>query len=748
MAISTVVLVVLGFLLAPSSVSQGAILGMLPFAAVLAIIGLGQMLVVQQGGIDLSVPGAVSLAVVLATHIPNENDGAAPAGGPRRLRVGHRRRPAQRLHGRSARPQPDHRHPRHQRAAVRCRARHLGRHPAHDHASARARSPAAARSASRTPCCSRSGSSSLVMVLVKKTVAGRRFEAVGASPAAARATGLRYRTHRGAAYVWAQLLFATAGILLAGIIDQPTAFQGNSYLLTVGRGRRPRRHVAARRSRLPRRHRRRRPVPQPARAVRARAGRAVRRAHPGRRPRRSPSASPSTPSTGPPSRRRLVGSTEDRGARRPPENPRSPGAGRTKRNTGDAARRPDTEENMNYRRISAAVAAVGLAALVLAGCSGDSGGGDDSGGVRRRRGEGAPAWCGPEETVVGLLDGFGGNSWRLVTTASGKDEADKCPSVDGLPLRRRAGRHAEGHLRHPGHGRLGRQRDRRLPRRRRGDASGAAQRLRGGRRDGALPRRPGRRGRRGLRRCTSEPTSSPTARQLGRLDQGELPRRRQHPLPQRPGRQQPGHRRARGLRVRPRPDDKYDYHRRAAVRGHQLGPGADAAGADRSHREVRPDRRDRLRLRPVAGRCAAGVREERTLHPARWPPPTATSWPASGRRRRRPTRTSSCSPSRPATTTSGSAMQYAVAGPPAASIPPTDAFQAADLRELRHGRPEPGAVPRRPSRRHLPVRPDVAPRTRPRCSSSATAVEPASRVAARRCRPGRPNPTPKSHRPE
>ena len=59
--VSTVVLailavVALGFLFAPSSVSPGAILGMLPFAAVLAIIGLGQMLVVQQGGIDLLSP--------------------------------------------------------------------------------------------------------------------------------------------------------------------------------------------------------------------------------------------------------------------------------------------------------------------------------------------------------------------------------------------------------------------------------------------------------------------------------------------------------------------------------------------------------------------------------------------------------------------------------------------------------------------------------------------------------------------
>ena len=54
---------------------------------------------------------------------------------------------------------------------------------------------------------------------------------------------------------------------------------------------------------------------------------------------------------------------------------------------------------------------------------------------RRRRGdigrhlEGAPSWCGPKKATLGLLDGFGGNSWRLVTTASGKDEAAKCPSI-------------------------------------------------------------------------------------------------------------------------------------------------------------------------------------------------------------------------------------------------------------------------------------------------------------------------------
>ena len=40
-----------------------------------------------------------------------------------------------------------------------------------------------------------------------------------------------------------------------------------------------------------------------------------------------------------------------------------------------------------------------------------------------------PSWCGPKKISLGLTDGFGGNSWRLVTTASAKNEAAKCPSV-------------------------------------------------------------------------------------------------------------------------------------------------------------------------------------------------------------------------------------------------------------------------------------------------------------------------------
>lgn len=231
MVISTIVLVVLGFAIAPSSVSQGAVLGMLPFASVLAIVGLGQMLVVQQGGIDLSVPGAVSLAVVLSTHIPNQDDamlvpallavyawaiGAGLLNGFMVGRLG--LNPIIATLGTNALLF----------GAV------LGISGGIPRTTTRLLSSIAGGRTLGVPNAVLIALAVLVLVmlLVKKTVAGRRFEAVGASPAAARATGLRYRTHRGAAYVWAQLLFATAGIMLAGITNQPTAFQGNTYLLT------------------------------------------------------------------------------------------------------------------------------------------------------------------------------------------------------------------------------------------------------------------------------------------------------------------------------------------------------------------------------------------------------------------------------------------------------------------------------------------------------------------------------------
>src|SRR5215467_13759843 len=75
MVVALVLLALAGLLFASTSMSKGAVQGMLPFAAVLAIVALGQTLVIQQGGFDLSVPGAISIVVVICTHYPEGDNG-------------------------------------------------------------------------------------------------------------------------------------------------------------------------------------------------------------------------------------------------------------------------------------------------------------------------------------------------------------------------------------------------------------------------------------------------------------------------------------------------------------------------------------------------------------------------------------------------------------------------------------------------------------------------------------------------
>ena len=77
------------------------------------------------------------------------------------------------------------------------------------------------------------------------------------------------------------------------------------------------------------------------------------------------------------------------------------------------------------------MASCGAIAVSLAACAstGTTAGGDTSGSGGGATVAGAPSWCGTKKITLGLTDGFGGNSWRLVTTAAAKEEIAKCPSV-------------------------------------------------------------------------------------------------------------------------------------------------------------------------------------------------------------------------------------------------------------------------------------------------------------------------------
>ncbi|HEY3748923.1 MAG TPA: ABC transporter permease [Pseudonocardiaceae bacterium] len=228
--IATVALFVVSLVVQPESLSRSSIQGMLPFAAVLAIIALGQTLVIQQGGIDLSVPGTVSLSVIIVTHYPNGNSGKLL---PAILLAYAAALAAGLLTGWFV-----------SRLGMSAIVTTLGTNALLYAAvlGISGGSPTSTTSAMHTIATGQFLGVShavyfavvitaVVGFLIKRSVAGRRFEAVGANPAAADLVGLRVRRHQLGAYVWASLLYCTAGILLGGIVTTPGAFQGDSQLL-------------------------------------------------------------------------------------------------------------------------------------------------------------------------------------------------------------------------------------------------------------------------------------------------------------------------------------------------------------------------------------------------------------------------------------------------------------------------------------------------------------------------------------
>jgi len=188
------------------------------------------MLVVQQGGIDLSVPGAMSLAIVIVSHYPTGEDSlvlpaigiaflwALGAGLVNAFLIGYiNLNPIIATLGTNALLF----------GAI------LGISGGTPRATAQILRTVAGDRSFGIPNTIYFAVAALIIVsvIVKKTVAGRRFEAAGASRPAAFVVGLNVKAFNGLSYVWAQMLYLLAGILLAGVTSQPTAYMGNTYLL-------------------------------------------------------------------------------------------------------------------------------------------------------------------------------------------------------------------------------------------------------------------------------------------------------------------------------------------------------------------------------------------------------------------------------------------------------------------------------------------------------------------------------------
>lgn len=217
-------------LVAPDSLSQAAIFSMLPFAAISALVAVGQTLVVQQRGLDLSIPGAISLAALLVTKFPNQADALVPAAILLTLAVGAL---VGLLNGLTVAlfgiaPFV---------ATLGVNALVLGFVQWYSGGS-----PTGAAGALNQWALATTGGlpntvvlTAVLIALVQAallwTVSGRRFEAVGANPTAATAAGIRVFCYLVGAYVLAGICYAIAAILLAGFLKTPGVFIGDTYLL-------------------------------------------------------------------------------------------------------------------------------------------------------------------------------------------------------------------------------------------------------------------------------------------------------------------------------------------------------------------------------------------------------------------------------------------------------------------------------------------------------------------------------------
>lgn len=228
--VATVGLFLLSEIVASSSLTRGTLLTMLPFASALAVAALGQTLVVMQGGIDLSVAGGLSLYVVILTKYPaGVNDrlpaaiaiafGAAlAAGAVNGILVGRLRlNPIVATLGTNALLF----------GAVLGYSKGIPTTTTRDLASV----GGGLWGGIPAPVFFAVATTVVVTAFIKLTPVGRRFEGVGANEVAAGTAGLRVTTHRASAYLWAQVLYCLAAVLHAGIVNQPTAYEGNNYLL-------------------------------------------------------------------------------------------------------------------------------------------------------------------------------------------------------------------------------------------------------------------------------------------------------------------------------------------------------------------------------------------------------------------------------------------------------------------------------------------------------------------------------------
>jgi ribose transport system permease protein len=227
--IATALLFAISAIAVPASTGAQSLRAMLPFWAVLAIMSIGQMLVVQQRGIDLSIPGTATLSAMVFVTLVGRH------GTPFLLALLYLLVIAvviglfNGLLVTKVNVTP-------LITTLAVNGLLAGAMLSYTQGAGTA-APAglAAFAASRplgvpTPAWLAAGIVLVFAFLARWTIAGRRFVAVGASPGAARAAGIRVNRYVVGAYIGSAVFAAGGAIVLTGYVQNPSPTIGNPYL--------------------------------------------------------------------------------------------------------------------------------------------------------------------------------------------------------------------------------------------------------------------------------------------------------------------------------------------------------------------------------------------------------------------------------------------------------------------------------------------------------------------------------------
>lgn len=213
---------------APGTLRPDTLASLLPFAGVLAVASIGQTLVIQQRGLDLSIPGTMSICALAMAKVQGEHSLLIAALTALALAVVIGAANGLIVTKLSVTPII---------TTLAVGALLLG--GAYTYASGSAVATSAtlsdftrAKPAGVPAIVIIAGVLVVLLALVaNNSVAGRRFVLVGARPPAARAAGIQIWRYQVGAYVVSAISAGLAGILLAGYTGTATADLGEPYLL-------------------------------------------------------------------------------------------------------------------------------------------------------------------------------------------------------------------------------------------------------------------------------------------------------------------------------------------------------------------------------------------------------------------------------------------------------------------------------------------------------------------------------------